>query len=57
MLSECLWEYKTTPGSDHELCTIYEKGGRAIARHVLPENAEHIVCLHNQYIESLKLNR
>lgn len=35
------WAYKTTPGSDHEYCTVYEDkaGGRAIARHVLPENA------------------
>ncbi len=33
------WKYKTTPGSDHEYCTVYAENGRAIARHVLPENA------------------
>jgi hypothetical protein len=44
---ESEWEYKTTPGSDHEYCTVYEAkaSGRAIARHVLPENARQIAAL------------
>lgn len=39
------WAHKTTPGSDHEFCTIYEDclSGRAVARHVTPEHAEFIV--------------
>ena len=39
------WEYKTTPGSDHEYCTVYAVGGQAIARHVLPDNAATIAAL------------
>ncbi len=40
------WKYKTTPGSDHEYCTVYVENGNgmAIARHVLPENAGLIVA-------------
>lgn len=41
------WECKTTPGSDHEFCTVYAKGGRAIARHVLPEDAAVIIAVHD----------
>ena len=48
-MDNTLWEYKTTPGSDHEYCTIYEKGGKAIARHVSPENAKLIVNTHNSH--------
>jgi hypothetical protein len=33
------WEWKTTPGSYHERCTIYSKAGTAVARHVLPADA------------------
>ncbi len=39
------WNYKTTPGSDHEYCTVYTEDGRAIARHVLPKNAGLIAAL------------
>ncbi len=28
------WEWKTTPGSEHERCTVYVKHGTAVARHV-----------------------
>ena len=41
------WEWKVTKGSDYEYCTIYEIGNRAIARHVLPEDALYICDLHN----------
>ncbi len=37
------WEWKTTPGSDHEYCTVYSTAtGRAVARHVLPCDAPFI---------------
>lgn len=36
------WEWKTTPGSDHERCTVYVKDGHAVARHVLPADARLI---------------
>lgn len=38
------WEYRTTPDSGHEYCTVYAKGGRAIARHVLPGDAVAITA-------------
>lgn len=38
------WEYKTTPGSDHEYCTVYVRNGKAIARHVEPDNARLIAA-------------
>lgn len=42
------WRYKTTPGSDHKLCTIYGADGRAVARHVKPEDARKIVRLSHE---------
>ena len=40
------WHYKTTPGSDHELCTVYsETTGKAVARHVTKEDAPAIAML------------
>jgi hypothetical protein len=33
------WKYKTTPGSNHEYCTVYQPGGLAVGRHMLPPNA------------------
>ena len=50
------WEYKTTPGSDHELCTIYEDkiegDGKAVARHVSAENADEICRAHQSITPS-----
>lgn len=38
------WEYRSTEGSEHELCTVYIKNGKAIARHVRLENAPLIAA-------------
>ncbi len=39
------WVWKTTPGSDHEYCTVYsEATGRAVARHVQPCDAPTIAA-------------
>lgn len=37
------WEYKTTPGSDNDYCTVYAVKGRAVAQYVLPKDARLIV--------------
>lgn len=39
------WGYKTTPGSNHEFCTVFDYDGKAIARHVAPENAVKMIAL------------
>jgi len=51
------WAHKTTPGSDHEFCTIYEDrpGGRAVARHVTPENAVIITQACNNHDDLLAI--
>ena len=38
------WQFKTTKGSEHTLCTIYDSvAGKAVARSVTPENAQ-LIC-------------
>jgi hypothetical protein len=43
------WEFNTTPGSNHERCTVYVKDGPAIARHVFPEHARLIAAAPDMY--------
>lgn len=56
MSEHILWAHKTTPGSDHKFCTIYEDrpSGRAVARHVTPERAEFITRAANCHDELLE---
>ncbi len=43
-MTDIPWNYRGTPGSVGEYCTIYsEKIGRIIARHVSPEDAKEII--------------
>ncbi len=53
------WSCKTTPGSDHTLCTVFSvPAGKGVARHVVPEDAAFIVRTcnsHEALLEACKI--